>query len=148
MISIRKSPFRPDEDPKLLMIEEVAREADGIGESLAEAERKLLASEGTRDVGGKTDVRLRELVRGILRREAEIREWERNPRCFSAAVEWAGDQEYPYVVQLAEDVGKALQSESPASRENWKDLALLALTVLGLSLVVLAAIAVLMVIQQ
>lgn len=139
VISFRKSPFRRDEDPKLLMIEEVARQGDRVGKPLTDAEKELLASSG-QGMDTETDLRLRELIRGILKCEAETREWERDPRCFSASIEWAGDQEYPYVVQLAEEVGKSLQSELPASQPSGKDLASLALTVLGLAMLVVVAI--------
>lgn len=104
MAWIRKLPFDPDEDPKAAMIREVAEEAVRTGTPLSEVERQLLATEVTRGfrVPDETHARLQELVCNIVKRQFETGEAERNPCCLVAAVEWAGDIEYPYVVDLAE----------------------------------------------
>lgn len=97
---IRKSPFGRDEDPAEFMISILAEEAAFEGFPFTDEERKLLREERP-DVTPEFDCRVRCLVGKIFRRENEKGKVE-NLRSFSGAVEWAGDLEYPYIVQICE----------------------------------------------
>jgi len=122
LLGIRKSPFEPDEDVTSKMIEEVAGEAEQIGQPLVQTERELLASEvwGLR-VRDEVHVRLQRLVNGIVKRQYETGEWKRNPACLLSAIEWCGDpdQEYPYVVRLVEDAISEQRSLQAKPRPRW-----------------------------
>lgn len=104
MAWIRKSPFGRGEDPKEFMIDIFVREALTEGWVVTEEERRTLAGEITaHDVPEGFHNRTLSLVRRVIEREKETGE-SNNPRSFTGAVEWAGDMEYPYIVQLAEHV--------------------------------------------
>lgn len=100
MAWIRISPFGRDEDVAKFMISIVANEAAAEGIPLMDEERKSLREEQPK-VTPEFDRRMRRLVGRIFKREEESGE-SKNPRSFSGAIEWAGDQEYPYVVQICE----------------------------------------------
>jgi len=96
---IKKNPFERGVDPTAVMVEMVAAEAASDGHPLTTAEREMLASEV---VVSDARERLSALVERIVEREIVSLEWKKNPRCFIAAIEWAGDGAYPYIVQAAE----------------------------------------------
>ena len=101
---IRRNPFT-EEDPVQVMIDAVAVEAENQGSFLSAAEKELLAQERYKSpVDPLQEERLKSLVNAVVLREindAEINSDYRK-RSFLNAIEWAGDLQYPYVVQLAE----------------------------------------------
>jgi len=103
MTFIRRNPFR-DVDPKMTMIDVVAAEAADEGHALSENERSWLACERPKELPPDARERLKGIIEKIIERERWSEEARNNPRSFINAIEWAGDQEYPYVVELAEEV--------------------------------------------
>ncbi|MCU1308256.1 MAG: hypothetical protein JWN45_2951 [Acidobacteriaceae bacterium] len=121
MSLIRKYPFG-DEDPVEVMVEEVAAEASRQGSSLTVEERALLASERPKksSISTEADNRMAQFITAIIAREAEDQEINADyrKRSFSNAIEWAGDMQYPYVVELAEKAIFAYQAAHPQLRRR------------------------------
>lgn len=118
-------------DAKAAMIRAVEEEAARSGAQLTREEKNRLESSGT---GGQalslgdatTDHRLRALVASVVSKEWQSGDATR-PGSFVNAVGPAGDREYPYVVQLAEDEIKARQSERTLARKWWAPISLASL---------------------
>lgn len=124
------------------MISIVANEAAAEGVPLTDKERKYLREERP-DVTLEFDRRMRRLVEKIFKRDKESGE-SKNPRSFSGAIEWAGDQEYPYVVQICESEASRLFPYRPL--RGWqgvKDLVLCICSGLLIVLLMLAVVGVL-----
>ncbi|MGH9796373.1 MAG: hypothetical protein ACRD5G_16525 [Candidatus Acidiferrales bacterium] len=103
MFGIRNSPFVRDEDAADFMIEILDQEAAKEGDPLSQKEKALLRDEFERStVSHEFHFRAQRLVDAVLKKEQETGQ-AKLPRSFNCAVEWAGDQEYPYVVWLAEN---------------------------------------------
>jgi len=102
-ITVKKSPFSRDEDPKVVMIDYVRREAASRGEPLSEPEVLLLSKE-SKNVPEETRVRLKALIELIVERERYSDASISDPKSFINSMGWAGDMQYPLVVQLAEEV--------------------------------------------
>ncbi len=114
------------------MIRAVEEEAARSGAQLTREERNRLESSGTGgqalSLGDATDHRLRALVASVISRE-----WQSGyaapPGSFVNAVGLAGDQEYPYVVQLAEDEIRARQPKRTFARKWWAPISLASLLI-------------------
>lgn len=111
---IRKTPFSRDEDAAAHMISILGREAESQGQPLTQQEVKLLRKEfePMKQLPGEFAQRTKKLIRGVLERERGSGE-HANPRSFSSSLEWAGDQEYPYIVQLTEEVSREIAPPIP-----------------------------------
>lgn len=118
------------------MIQEVAEEADRTGRPLSEVERQLLATEVRRGlrIPDETHTRLQELVSNIVKRQFETGEAERNPCCLVAAIEWAGEMEYSYVVDLAE---RAVTASRPPQSTRRGAMDFVGLILVGIAVVLL-----------
>jgi hypothetical protein len=113
---IRKNPFG-DEDPLEIMIGCVAAEAKEQGKELTgedvallRAEYYVVDPENDTKVDRSAELRYMALVKAVLEKEAAS---ETGSKRFTNAIEWAGDQQYPYVVALAE---LCITGEDPGPR--------------------------------
>ena len=84
------------------MIQSVVIEAEKQGELLSNGDIELLNSSRPTNVSGESESRLLLWVGKIIERERLAGDFYEEDRTFSNAIEWAGDREYPYVVELAE----------------------------------------------
>jgi hypothetical protein len=102
---IRKSPFGRGEDPLIHMISLLDQEANASGTPLAENEKIILASEySTREpIPEELHRKAKQLIAQILQRDGGALK-EASTRSFGNSIEWAGDQAYPNIVALAEEV--------------------------------------------
>jgi len=100
MFRFRKCPF---EDPLEFMVSVVAKEAEAEGKPLTDEEKQKLREDGRSRPVDEFEVRIKRLVRQIVDREAREGVAEA-PVSFNGAIEWAGDADYPFVVQIAEGV--------------------------------------------
>jgi hypothetical protein len=92
---IKRSPFGRDEDLLDHMVELLSVEAIKDGVPLTERDREILA-----DVEPMPEIlrqRAKELIIRIYEAES-LDEWDRDPKCFSCSLQWAGDGEYPNIV--------------------------------------------------
>src|SRR5271157_5318606 len=115
------SPFGRDEDPLDHMVELLSDEAIKDGAPLTGRDREILARENSR-LEPMPEV-LRQRAKDLIMRifEAEpFDEWERDPKCFSCSLQWAGDGRYPNIVALAEEVACDLARPSPPLRGRKK----------------------------
>jgi len=102
---IKKSPFGRDEDPVRRMVELLANEADKSGSPSTDLERETLSNDRSRLDPMPEDLRQRakELIGRIFEGEPWD-EFERDPKCFSSSLQWAGDSSNSNVVALADEV--------------------------------------------
>jgi len=115
-----KSPFGRDEDPLDHMVQLLSDEAIKDGVPLTEHDREILTRESSR-LEPMPDI-LRQRVKDLIGRifEAEpLDECERDPKCFSCSLQWAGDGRYPNIVALAEEVACDIARPS-APLHGWK----------------------------
>jgi hypothetical protein len=99
----RQSPLTASEDPTVSMIRRVRRHAESKGMQLTEDEERVLAGESM-DVPESIRLRLKELVTQIIESERYDETSVNDPKSFINSIKWAGNREYPIVVQLAEEV--------------------------------------------
>jgi hypothetical protein len=100
MLGIRRNPF---DDATEFMIATVDREAAAEGVPLTEQEKTLLRKQEPAEFPVGSRERVRQLVRRILDREANSGR-DTQAKSFMAALKWAGDGAYPYIVQITEEV--------------------------------------------
>ena len=103
MIFIRRSPFGRQEDAARHMITLLGQEAERHGSPLSETDKEMLASES--DYSAIPDdfrIRSRKLIEQILQRDIATQDNDR--KSFIASCEWAGDNAYPVIVALTEEV--------------------------------------------
>jgi hypothetical protein len=128
MGSIREN--ASEADPKEAMIRAVEEEAARSGAQLTREERNRLESPGTGrqalSLGDATDHRLRTLVASVVSKERQSG-YAARPGSFVNAVRPAGEREYPYVVELAEDEIRARQPEPALARKWWAPISLASL---------------------
>jgi len=100
-----RNPFKPDEDPVQYIVGLLAEEAERAGTPLTARDKEILAEESspTNSVPEELRERTKQLVARILEAEP-IDEFEREPKCFSNALQWAGDSRYPNLVALSEEI--------------------------------------------
>ncbi len=119
---IHKSPFGSGEDPVKFMVSLLSEEAVLSGISLSEAEERILASEFAPRLPIAEDLheRTKRLIAQILQRERETPQEERT-KSFVSSIEWAGDQNYPNIVAIAEEVitGRGLGPMPPLRGRAW-----------------------------
>ena len=113
---VKRSPFGRDEDPLDHMVELLSAEAIKDGVPLTERDREILAS--AEPMPEILRQRAKELITRIYESES-LDEWERDPKCFSCSLQWAGDREYPNIVALAEGVACDIARPS-APLYGWK----------------------------
>jgi hypothetical protein len=115
-----KSPFGRDEDPLHHMVELLSDEAIKDGVPLTERDRELLARENSRlePMPEVLRQRAKDLITLIFEAEP-FDEFERDPKCFSCSLQWAGDGRYPNIVALAEEVACDIARPS-APLYGWK----------------------------
>jgi hypothetical protein len=102
---IRKSPFGRGEDPLKHMVSLLSQEADGSGIPLTDIEKNILASEYSirEPVSKELQEKAKQLIAQIFQRERGASK-EESRKSFSSSIEWAGDQSYPNIVAIAEEV--------------------------------------------
>jgi hypothetical protein len=102
---IRRSPFGRGEDPLTHMVSLLDQEAIASGTPLTENEKSILASEySTRErIPEALQQKARQLIAQMLQRERGATT-EESSKSFASSIEWAGDQAYPNIVVLAEEV--------------------------------------------
>ena len=119
---IRKSPFGRGEDPVKFMVSLLSQEAGRSGIPLSEAEERILASEFAPrlPIAEGLHERTKRLIAQILQRERETPQEERT-KSFVSSIEWAGDQNYPNIVAIAEEVitGRGLGQMPPLRGRAW-----------------------------
>jgi len=113
---IKRSPFGRDEDPLGHMVELLSAEAIKDGVPLTERDTEILAN--VEPMPEILRQRAKELITRIYESESPD-EWERDPKCFSCSLQWAGDREYPNIVALAEEVACDIAQPS-APLPGWK----------------------------
>ena len=113
---IKRSPFGRDEDPLDHMVELLSVEAIKDGVPLTERDREILAS--AEPMPEILRQRAKDLITRIFEAEP-FDDWERDPKCFSCSLEWAGDSRYPNIVALAEEVACDIARPS-APLHGWK----------------------------
>jgi hypothetical protein len=129
MFRIRKSPFGRHEDPAKHMVLLLSEEAEESGAPLSEEEKEVLAREAAprEPLPEELRQRVRRLIEQILERERGAAT-EAGPKSFLNSLEWAGDQDYPNIVALTEEVilGGGFGELPPVHGRAWiKDKALL-----------------------
>ncbi len=102
---IRKSPFGRGEDPLANMVSSLDQEANASGTPLTENEKSILASEYSirEPIPEELHRKAKQLIAQILHRDAGASK-EASTKSFRSSIEWAGDQAYPNIVALAEEV--------------------------------------------
>jgi hypothetical protein len=113
---IKRSPFGRDEDPVDHMVELLSVEAEKYGIPLTERDREILAN--SEPMPETLQQQAKELITRIYECES-LDEWERDPKCFSCSLQWAGDREYPNIVALSEEVACDIARPS-APLHGWK----------------------------
>lgn len=100
---IRKNPFAKEEDLLAHMVALLAEEARASGCPLSEEELKILANQDHR-LKLKVENELRNNAKTLIERLLDKEALVKDPRSFGNSVEWAGEDGYPLIVQLAEEV--------------------------------------------
>jgi len=116
---IKRSPFRPDEDPVVHMVDLLANEAIKTGTPLSDLDRKILSNESSAVEPMPEALRQRAklLIAQIF--EAEPRDdLERTPKDFGSSLEWAGDLGRSNIVVLAEEVACEI-AHIPPQLHGW-----------------------------
>jgi hypothetical protein len=128
---IHRNPFGKEIDPLELMMGAVTAEADRIGEPLSQEEMDLLKSNWRKDRVVPEGLRVRAymLARTILERERNVGQTTPS-RSFGSAIGWAGFDEYPLIVEIAESVVRNAPYLGPygylapiRKSSEWRDLA-------------------------
>lgn len=121
MGSFIKSPFGRDEDPIHHMVELLSKEAEKAGTPLTDLDKETLAEEcsDTRAMPDDLRWRAKELIARIFEGELSD-EFVRDPKCFSSSLQWAGDQSYPNIVALAEEVYCDINPTAFHSLHGWE----------------------------
>lgn len=121
MSFLRKSPFRPNQDPKDYMLTLISREAEISDIPLSPEEKELLAEEytPTRTIPDEFRDRVRALLVRVLERE-KYGERGVDQRSFSAALEWV-EPRYPNIAAFAEEAikGGAYRIPQPLKGKAW-----------------------------
>jgi|HubBroStandDraft_6_1064221.scaffolds.fasta_scaffold745816_1 hypothetical protein len=119
---IHKSPFGRDEDPARYMVSLLSQEAVRSGIPLSEAEERILASEyvPSQPIDEDLHERTKRLIAQTLQRERETPAGE-DTKSFRSSIGWAGDQNYPNIVAVAEEVitGGGLGRIPPLRGRAW-----------------------------
>jgi hypothetical protein len=119
---IRKSPFARQEDAAEHMVVLLSQEADRHGTSLNQTEKKMLTSESGPGEPFPEDLRIRlhKLIEEIIEREKNT-DAKNDPKSFLASLEWAGDNAYPQIVALTEEVimGGGFRHLPPLHGRSW-----------------------------
>jgi hypothetical protein len=110
-----KSPFKRNEDPVGHMVELLSNEASKAGTPLTDLDKEILAN--NEPIPEDLEKRARELIARIFEAEP-LEEFERDPKCFSSSLQWAGDLGYANIVGLAEQV--AYETARSAQPQGWK----------------------------
>lgn len=99
---IRKSPFADGNDPTEHMLALIAAEAERAGTPLSEAEKQMLLAHWDPEtiVPEEFRTKAKKLIDQTFNHEAD----PDNPLSLGNSVEWAGDQNYPTIVALTEEV--------------------------------------------
>jgi hypothetical protein len=111
---IRKSPFTDGIDPTAHMVALLAAYAEKAGTPLSEGERKLLI-EGAPPpgiVGEESNEKFRKLIEQAFDDELN----PDDPMSLSNSLQWAGDDQYPRIVALAEKVVRSRSEKFPQLR--------------------------------
>ncbi len=95
-----RSPFANSEDAVNHMVALVSAQADKLGVSLSEEERRLLVEEATppKIADEESDEKFRKLIEKTFDSEVD------DPMNFSSTIQWAGADRYPKIVALAEEI--------------------------------------------
>jgi hypothetical protein len=131
---IHKNPFADGKDPTEHMIALIAAEAERSGSPLTEAEKVLLLSHWDPETTVSEEFRskAKNLIQQTLSHEAD----PDSPRSLGNSVEWAGDQQYPTIVGLTEEV-LLERSEKPRLGSKRRLVDLVQLVGCGLVVVIL-----------
>lgn len=98
----RNCPFASSEDAAKHMVALVAAQADKVGAPLSEEERRLLLEGAAppKIAEEELDEKFRKLIEQTFDSEVE----PDDPKNLGNSVQWVGDDQYPRIVALAEDV--------------------------------------------
>lgn len=110
---IKRSPFRPDEDPVEHMVNLLSDAATKAGTPLSDLDRKILNEESSA-LGPMPDD-LRQRVKKLIAQIFETEPWdemERSPKDLGNSLEWAGDSDSRNIVVLAEEVASEIARPS------------------------------------
>lgn len=121
MTLFSRGPFGPDDDPVQRMLELLAREAEKDGTPLTPQDKEILLRE--RSDADPVPEKLRERTKILIARIYEDEatdDYYDDPRCFSIALQWAGDLAYPNIVALGEEVACQLGGQAYPPLKGWR----------------------------
>jgi hypothetical protein len=110
----RNSPFAGSDEAVAHMLALLVAQAEKAGMPLSEGERKLLLEEATppKIVGEESDEKFRKLIERTFDDEVD----PDDPMSLSNSLQWAGDDQYPKIVALAEEVVRSRSEKFPQLR--------------------------------